>query len=66
LSLGLVDKVVDEPLGGAHRNWDAMFTNLGRALAEVLGEVRKQALDGGLLLARYQRLMAYGRYKEEK
>ncbi|MGA9991053.1 MAG: acetyl-CoA carboxylase carboxyltransferase subunit alpha [Thiobacillaceae bacterium] len=66
LSLGLVDKVVDEPLGGAHRNWDGMFANLGQALAEVLGEVRKQYHDGGLLLARYQRLMAHGRYKEEK
>ncbi|MGA7178714.1 MAG: acetyl-CoA carboxylase carboxyltransferase subunit alpha [Thiobacillaceae bacterium] len=65
LSLGLVDKVVDEPQGGAHRNWDAMFTNLARALSDTLAEVRKQPLDG-LVNARYKRLMDYGRFKEEK
>jgi acetyl-CoA carboxylase carboxyl transferase subunit alpha len=65
LSLGLVDKVVDEPQGGAHRNWDSMFTNLARALSDTLAEVNKQPLDG-LLAARYQRLMDYGRFKEEK
>jgi acetyl-CoA carboxylase carboxyl transferase subunit alpha len=65
LSLGLVDKVVDEPQGGAHRNWDAMFTNLARVLSDTLAEVQKQPLDG-LLAARYKRLMDYGRFKEEK
>jgi len=65
LSLGLVDKVVDEPQGGAHRNWDSMFTNLARALSDTLAAVRKQSLDE-LLTASYQRLMDYGRFKEEK
>ena len=65
VSLGLVDKMVDEPQGGAHRNWDAMFTNLARALSDTLAEVRKLSIDG-LLKARYQRLMEYGRFKEEK
>ena len=65
LSLELVDKVVPEPLGGAHRDWDGMYTNMRKALADTLAEVRHQPLDA-LLNARYQRLMAYGRFKEEK
>ncbi len=65
LSLGLIDKIVPEPLGGAHRNWDGMYTNIRKALADTLAEVRQQPLDG-LLKDRYRRLMAYGRYKEDK
>jgi acetyl-CoA carboxylase carboxyl transferase subunit alpha len=65
LSLELVDKIVPEPLGGAHRNWDGMYTSMRKALADTLAEVRHQPLDG-LLDKRYQRLMAYGRYKEDK
>jgi acetyl-CoA carboxylase carboxyl transferase subunit alpha len=65
LSLELVDKIVPEPLGGAHRDWDAMYSSLRRALADTLADIRNQPLDG-LLSKRYQRLMAYGRYKEDK
>ncbi|MEW6132184.1 MAG: acetyl-CoA carboxylase carboxyltransferase subunit alpha [Pseudomonadota bacterium] len=65
LSLELVDKIVPEPLGGAHRDWDGMYTNMRKALADTLAEVRHQPLDA-LLNARYRRLMAYGRFKEEK
>ena len=64
-SLELVDKIVPEPLGGAHRDWDGMYTQLRKALAETLSEVRNQPLDA-LLSKRYERLMAYGRYKEDK
>jgi acetyl-CoA carboxylase carboxyl transferase subunit alpha len=64
LSLELVDKIVPEPLGGAHRDWDTMYTSLRKALADTLAEVRNQPLDE-LLNKRYQRLMAYGRYKED-
>ena len=65
LSLELVDKIVPEPLGGAQRDWDGMYTSLRKALADTLAEVRNQTLDA-LMNARYQRLMAYGRYKEDK
>lgn len=65
LSLELVDKIIPEPLGGAHRDWDGMYTQLRKALAETLSEVRNQPLDA-LLSKRYERLMAYGRYKEDK
>jgi acetyl-CoA carboxylase carboxyl transferase subunit alpha len=65
LSLELVDKIVPEPLGGAHRDWDAMFINLRKVLNENLAELRNQPLDA-LLTKRYERLMAYGRFKEDK
>ncbi|MEW6253658.1 MAG: acetyl-CoA carboxylase carboxyltransferase subunit alpha [Planctomycetota bacterium] len=60
---GLVDRIVEEPLGGAQRDWDAMFQNMRRALTDTLAELRKQPLDA-LLAARYQRLRAYGSFKE--
>ncbi len=63
LSLGLVDRVVDEPLGGAHRDWPAMFGALRGVLAEALTEVKSRPLDE-VLNARYQKLMQYGRFKE--
>jgi len=59
---GLVDRIVDEPLGGAQRDWDAMFQAMRRALTDALAELRKQALDA-LLEMRYQRLRAYGSFK---
>jgi len=60
---GLVDRIIEEPLGGAQRDWDAMFLSMRRALTDTLGELRKQPLDA-LLDARYQRLRAYGSFKE--
>jgi acetyl-CoA carboxylase carboxyl transferase subunit alpha len=65
LSLELVDRIIPEPLGGAHRDWDGMYTQIRKVLAETLAEVRNQPLDA-LLNKRYERLMAYGRYKEDK
>ncbi len=60
---GLVDRVIEEPTGGAQRDWDAMFQAMRSALTETLAELRKQPLDA-LLDARYQRLRAYGNFKE--
>ena len=60
---GLVDRIIEEPLGGAQRDWDAMFQNMRRALTDTLSELRKQPADA-LLSARYQRLRAYGSFKE--
>ncbi len=60
---GLVDRIVDEPLGGAQRDWDTMFQSMRRALTDTLAELRKQSPDA-LLDARYQRLRAYGKFKE--
>jgi acetyl-CoA carboxylase carboxyl transferase subunit alpha len=62
-SLGLADKIVTEPLGGAHRDPDTMFKHLGKALQDCLTDL--QALKVKELLAqRHERLMAYGKFKE--
>jgi acetyl-CoA carboxylase carboxyl transferase subunit alpha len=59
--LGLIDQIVTEPLGGAHRNMDAMANNLKIALLENLDVLESIPLDR-LLENRYQRLMQYGNY----
>jgi len=63
-TLGLVDKVVNEPLGGAHRDHAAMAQNLKKALQDALKQLSGLSA-GELLEARYERLMSYGRFKEQ-
>ncbi|MBK9324792.1 MAG: acetyl-CoA carboxylase carboxyltransferase subunit alpha [Hydrogenophilales bacterium] len=62
-ALGLVDHIVNEPLGGAHRDPDAMMESLRGTLSGVLANVRERPLNA-LLNARYARLMGYGKFKE--
>jgi len=62
-ALGLVDQVVNEPLGGAHRDPERMMENLRIALSATLSEVRERPLNA-LLNDRYARLMGYGKFKE--
>jgi len=60
---GFVDRIVEEPLGGAHRNPDAAAARLERSLLEALEELC--ALETEELLARRQeRFMRFGFYKE--
>ena len=62
-TLGLIDKIVPEPLGGAQRDTAAMCKSLGKALADALKEL--SALKPKALLdARHARLMAYGKFKD--
>ena len=63
-TLGLVDKVVNEPLGGAHRDHAAMAQNLKKALQDALKQLSALSTDE-LLAMRYERLMSYGRFKEQ-
>ncbi len=63
-TLGLVDRVVNEPLGGAHRDHAAMAQNLKKALQDALKQLSGLSTSE-LLAARYERLMSYGRYKEQ-
>jgi acetyl-CoA carboxylase carboxyl transferase subunit alpha len=62
-ALGLVDKIVNEPLGGAHRDYPAMMQNLGKALQDILKQVQSQTTEE-MLQARFSRLMSYGKFKE--
>ena len=57
--LGLVDQIVDEPLGGAHRDHGLMAANLKKHLMETLEKFDSVENDE-LLDRRYQRLMSYG------
>ena len=62
--LDLIDGIVDEPLGGAHRDHDLVAQNLKHALVEQLAYLKTIPLDK-LLDDRYQHLMAIGNYEEE-
>ena len=63
-TLGLIDKVVNEPLGGAHRDHAAMAQNLKKALQDALKQLSALSTSE-LLEARFKRLMDYGRTKEQ-
>ena len=63
-TLGLVDKIINEPLGGAHRDHPAMAQNLKKALQEALKQLSGLSTEE-LLAKRYERLMSYGRFKEQ-
>jgi len=57
--LGIVDETIPEPLGGAHRDVDAMASKLQERLIAQVDKLVKEPLDS-LLERRYQRLMSYG------
>ena len=61
--LGLVDRVVTEPLGGAHRDPAAAAAALRRALLDSLREVADLSTEA-LLQRRHERLQSYGRFTE--
>jgi len=62
-SLGIVDKIVNEPLGGAHRDPETAAQNLKKALADALKNLSAKS-TAELLEERFERLMSYGKYKE--
>ena len=57
--LGLIDNVVPEPLGGAHRNYDEAAANLKQRLVSDLNDLLNLPLDR-LIEQRYTRIMHYG------
>ena len=63
-TLGLIDKVVNEPIGGAHRDPRAMMQTLKRALQDALKQLQDKPIEQ-LLDDRYERLMSYGKFKEQ-
>jgi acetyl-CoA carboxylase carboxyl transferase subunit alpha len=61
--LGLIDRVVNEPVGGAHRDPLTAARQLDRALADSLRQVSGMLPDQ-LVAQRVERLLSYGRYQE--
>lgn len=61
--LGLVDQIIPEPLGGAHRDQDAMMASVKKAIKTNLTTLQKKTTEK-LLETRYERLMSYGKFKE--
>ncbi|MFD1121175.1 acetyl-CoA carboxylase carboxyltransferase subunit alpha [Methylophilus flavus] len=61
-SLGLIDTIVSEPLGGAHRNYEDIMERIGQTIALQLKTLQSKKIPQ-LLETRYQRLMSYGKFK---
>lgn len=63
-SLGLVDRIISEPLGGAHRDYEEAAKALKISLQEELSQLSKLSIPE-LVERRFERLMSYGRFKEQ-
>jgi acetyl-CoA carboxylase carboxyl transferase subunit alpha len=61
--LGLVDRIISEPLGGAHRAPEVVMESLKAALKEELARLKAKSIKS-LLATRHERLMGYGKFKE--
>jgi acetyl-CoA carboxylase carboxyl transferase subunit alpha len=62
-ALGLVDKIISEPLGGAHRDYPATMQNVKKALQDALRTAQGKPTVN-LIQDRFNRLMSYGKFKE--
>ncbi|MDO9449603.1 MAG: acetyl-CoA carboxylase carboxyltransferase subunit alpha [Rugosibacter sp.] len=63
-SLGLIDRIVNEPLGGAHRDHQEASSVLKNNLQDALSQLSELSIPE-LLERRFERLMSYGRFKEQ-
>lgn len=61
--LGLVDRIIEEPLGGAHRDIERISAALKDAVSEELDALLRYSLDA-LVSKRRERLLGYGRFEE--
>jgi acetyl-CoA carboxylase carboxyl transferase subunit alpha len=62
-ALGLVDKIISEPLGGAHRDYPATMQSVKKALHDAL-KITQSKPTASLMQDRFNRLMSYGKFKE--
>ena len=63
LRLGVIDAIVPEPPGGAHRNWTETASNLRVALSDHLWQLRSKS-GQELIEARYDRFRRIGVFEE--
>ena len=64
LDLNLVDDIIEEPLGGAHRDPEEMAKRISAKLVEQVEQLGRLPMEQ-LIAARYQRLMSYGEFVEK-
>jgi acetyl-CoA carboxylase carboxyl transferase subunit alpha len=64
-TMGLIDRIINEPPGGAHRDYLAIMQSVRKALQESLRHLQGYSTES-LLEKRYERLMGYGKFKEVK
>jgi acetyl-CoA carboxylase carboxyl transferase subunit alpha len=62
-AMGLIDRIIAEPLGGSHRAPEVVMETLRVALKEELAKLKPKSIKS-LLVSRYERLMGYGKFKE--
>ena len=62
--LGIVDQVIKEPLGGAHRDYDMAADAIRKSFVKQLGILKAMDTEA-LLERRYERLMSYGNFTTE-
>ena len=62
--LGTIDQIIDEPLGGAHRNPGAAADHLEKYLSQTLRELKRFKIDN-LIAKRYDRLRNLGQFTEQ-
>jgi acetyl-CoA carboxylase carboxyl transferase subunit alpha len=60
----VIDKIINEPVGGAHRDHRAIAQSVRKSLQEALKQIAGLS-TGELIERRFDRLMSYGRYKEQ-
>ena len=63
--LGLVDEIVSEPLGGAHRNYEVTMKNVKQTLKDQLIQLKATSIDE-LLQNRYERLISFGQHSHSE
>ena len=63
-SLGLIDAVIKEPLGGAHRNYPEIMNRIKATIEQQLIQAQDMPVDD-LLTRRFDRIMAYGQFIEK-
>ena len=63
LRLGLIDTIIEEPLGGAHRDYDQVASSVSAQIKQQLSELQQVGIEE-LLEARQTRLRSYGHFHE--
>jgi len=64
LEMGVIDSIIPEPLGGAHRNYELTAREVKRALAESLGRLTRMPVEE-LVNTRYEKYRVMGSFAEE-